>query len=192
MKKSTSSTLVFVSVIMVALISACEFTEEQSSEDDSPSSEASGEYVTKIWASATINAYVLQEMFARDEDGSVMENIRDYYEERREFEEAEGLAHFDGMEILLSSGAIAEIDGGYRVAVDSDEWDLGSGSGVSESEVIQAMVLALEVNEVDWCGDPMNGYEFSEFYLDSYWEDFDSHEEYVESIEEYVTCGSGE
>ncbi|WP_143832083.1 hypothetical protein [Nocardiopsis sp. CNR-923] len=192
MKKSTSSTLVFVSVIMVALISACEFTEEQSSEDDSPSSEASGGYVTKIWASATIYAYVLQEMFARDEDGSVMENIGDYYEERREFEEAAGLTYFDGMEILLSSGAIAEIDGGYRVAVDSDEWDLGSGSGVSESEVIQAMVLALEVNEVDWCGGSMNGYEFSELYLDSYWEDFDSHEEYVESIEEYVACGSGE
>ncbi|MFD3684316.1 hypothetical protein ACFWTE_05800 [Nocardiopsis sp. NPDC058631] len=148
--------------------------------------------MTEIWVNITIDAHVIQEMFARDEDGSVMENIRDYYEERREVEEARGLEPFDGMEVLLDSGVLVETDEDYHVVVDQGEWNTGGGSGPGESEVLQAMRHVLEANQVDWCGEPVKGYEFSDLYLDSYWGAFDTREEYVASIADYVGCGTGD
>jgi hypothetical protein len=138
-----------------------------------------------------MDAHVIQEMFARDTDGSVMENIEDYYEERTEVEEAEGLEPFDGVTVLLESGVLVETGEGYRVVTDWDEWDTGGVSKPGETEVLQAMRHVLEVNTVDWCGGT-KGYEFSDTYVDTYWGDFDTKEEYVASIEGYVSCGSGE
>lgn len=54
------------------------------------------------------------------------------------------------------------------------------------------MIHVLEASKVDWCGEPMKGYEFSDLYLDSYWGAFDTREEYVASIADYVDCGTGE
>ncbi len=140
--------------------------------------------------SGTVDVHVIQEMFARDTDGSVMENIENYYEERREVEEAEGVEPFDGLGVLLDSGVLVGTEEGYHVVTDWDEWDTG-GSGPGEAEVLQAMRHVLEVNTVDWCGE-MKGYEFSDLYVDSYWGAFDTREEYVASIQGYVSCGSGE
>lgn len=81
-----------------------------------------------------MDAHVIQEMFARDTDGSVMENIEDYYEERREVEEAGGLEPFDGVTVLLESGVLVETEEGYRVVTDWDEWDIGGVSKPGETE----------------------------------------------------------
>ncbi|WP_159942088.1 MULTISPECIES: hypothetical protein [unclassified Nocardiopsis] len=137
-----------------------------------------------------VDAHVIREMFARGEDGSVMENTEDYYEERREVEETRGLASFDGVAVLLESGVLVQAGEGYRVVADQDEWSAGGGSGPGESEIRQAMLHVLEANSVDWCGEPMKGYEFSDLYLDSCWGAFDTREEYLASIEGYVSCGS--
>ncbi|WP_017605517.1 hypothetical protein [Nocardiopsis alkaliphila] len=188
--KKTPLALVAVSAAVLVLVSACTSPQGSSSGGDSPISGASGERVTELWVKDAIAAHVIQEMFARDENGSVMENIEDYYEERREVEEANSLEPFDGLGVLLESGVLVETGEGYRVVADLDEWDTG-GSGPRESEVREAMLHVLEANTVDWCGE-MKGYEFSDLYVDSYWEAFDTREEYVASIQGYVSCGSGE
>ena len=187
-----STPLALTTAFMLALIpiSACDSSVDQTAEESSVASANTGEQVTEIWVKNAIASHVIQEMFARDEDGSAMENIEDYYEERREVEEANSLEPFDGMAVLLESGVLVETGEGYRVVADQDEWDTG-GSGPGESEVREAMLHVLEANTVDWCGE-MKGYEFSTLYLDSYWGAFTTEEEYVASIERYVSCGSGE
>lgn len=188
--KKAPPTLAAVSAAVLVLVSACTFPEGSSSGGDSPAFETPNERVTELWVSGTVDVHVIQEMFARDTDGSVMENIENYYEERREVEEAEGVEPFDGLGVLLESGVIVGTEEGYHVVTDWDEWDTG-GSGPGEAEVLQAMRHVLEVNTVDWCGE-MKGYEFSDLYVDSYWGAFDTREEYVASIQGYVSCGSGE
>ncbi|MFV2198774.1 hypothetical protein [Nocardiopsis sp. LOL_012] len=134
----------------------------------------------------TADTYVLHEMFESYGDGSVMGDITSYYEERREEEEAAGLPHFDGIDFLLRSGVLVETDGEYRVV--DDAWETGN-SAPDDSEVAQAMRHALEATEVGWCGE-MKGYEFADQYFDASWERFDTEEEYLESIETFVACGS--
>lgn len=190
MRHSTPLALTTAFMLALISISACDSSVDQTAEESSVESANAGERVTELWVKDAIAAHVIQEMFARDEDGSVMENIEDYYEERREVEEAEGVEPFDGMAVLLESGVLVETGEGYRVVADLDEWDTG-GSGPRESEVREAMLHVLEVNTVDWCGE-MKGYEFSDLYVDSYWGAFDTREEYVTSIQGYVSCGSGE
>ena len=112
MKNSTPLVLAALSIIATLPISACESPIARTGEDQTAESPVPSEQVTKLWLKVTVDAHVLQEMFARDDDGSVMENIRNYYDERREFEEAEGIAPFDGMEILMGSGAVIETEGG--------------------------------------------------------------------------------
>jgi hypothetical protein len=189
MGKFYLSAWVLAVVLALSFTSACGYADQEN--EDTGGSTISIERVTEVWVASTVDAYVLNEMFARDEDGSVMENIRSYYEERRELEEAENLPPFDGLHILLESGVISDVGGEYRVALNMDDWNVGGASGVSESEVREAMRQALEVNEVDWCGEPRKGHEFADSYVDAYWGAFDTREEYVASIEEYVTCGSG-
>ncbi|WP_370012852.1 hypothetical protein UIS43_07225 [Nocardiopsis sp. LDBS0036] len=188
--KKAPLTLAAVSAGVLVLVSACTSPEGSSSGGDSPASEVSGERVTELWVKNAVDAHVIQEMFARDEDGSVMENIGDYYEERREVEEANNLEPFDGMAVLLDAGVLVETGEGYRVVADQEEWYTGS-PGPGESEVREAMLHVLEANTVDWCGG-VKGYEFSDTYVDTYWGDFDTEEEYVASIGGYVSCGSGE
>nr|WP_150252476.1 hypothetical protein [Nocardiopsis deserti] len=188
--KKAPLALAAVSGGVLVLVSACTSPDGSSSGGDSPASEVSGERVPELWVKNAIDAHVIQEMFARNEDGSVMENIEDYYEERREVEEANNLEPFDGMAVLLDTGVLVETGEGYRVVADQDEWDT-AGPGPGESEVREAMLHVLEANTVDWCGE-MKGYEFSELYVDSYWGAFDTEEEYVASIEGYVSCDSGD
>jgi hypothetical protein len=179
-------------VSLVVSISSCELSGDSSSENESPRAEASYEPVRRIWVKITIDSHVLQEMFARDEDGTVMQNFTDYYEENEESEGAVGFDSFNGVEVLLASDVIVEDDGGYRVEVDPDEWNIGQGEEFGETEVVQAMRHALEANDVDWCGEPMKGYEFADAYVDSYWGSFDTQEQYLASIGDYVDCGSGD
>ncbi|MDT0329210.1 hypothetical protein [Nocardiopsis lambiniae] len=190
MRRTTPLSLATISILTLGLASACSLTREEANGGTPANTEAQVDQVTRIWLSATTDAYVLGEIFSRSDGESAMENVRNYYEERKEFEEEEGLSEFDGIDVLLRSKAVIEDAEGYHVTVAIEEWEVGGGSGVSESEVIQAMQHALEVNEVDWCGEPMKGNDFSGLYLDSHWEKFDTREEYVESIEEYVRCDS--
>lgn len=133
MKRSPLA-LAAVSASALVFVSACVSPEGSRAGGGSPAPQVSSERATEVWVKIAIDAHVIQEMFARDTDGSVMENIEDYYEERREDEEAKGLEPFDGMEVLLESGVLIETAEGYRVVADQDEWDIrGPGPGRARS-----------------------------------------------------------
>lgn len=188
--------LVFLGLIvaLIASLSIYKFGAGGFRDDGNGFSSAEGnvEQVTKLWVSNTTMAYVLREMIDRDESGSVMENFQAYSEQIKEGAESEGYPHFDGVEILREAGVISEHYDGYRVIVDTSKWNQDSDYKFESSEIRQAMMDALEVNEVGWCGRPVSGYEFASSYEEKYWGSFDAKEEYLASIENYVKCGSVE
>ncbi|QKW31815.1 hypothetical protein HUT17_01645 [Nocardiopsis flavescens] len=49
----------------------------------------------------------------------------------------------------------------------------------------------LESNTIDWCGKEENAFDFARSYKDGFSGEFDSQEEYRESIADYVDCGDG-
>lgn len=59
-------------------------------------------------------------------------------------------------------------------------------------EVSEALSIALEVNVVDWCGEPVNGDSFARKYYFLENDHFETREEAKADIERHVQCGSGD
>ncbi|WP_047871858.1 hypothetical protein [Nocardiopsis sp. RV163] len=90
---------------------------------------------------------------------------------------------------LLDSGVLQQTEDGYAVEPDKGAWRTEGVDGTARID--DALIDAMEANEVTWCGDPVNGDDFVDAYMDEFWETLDSHEEYTASIADYVDCGDG-
>ncbi|MFF8767070.1 MULTISPECIES: hypothetical protein [Nocardiopsis] len=90
---------------------------------------------------------------------------------------------------LLDSGILRQTEDGYTVELDKDAWSTEGVDGTSRID--DALIDAMEANEVTWCGEPVSGDEFVDAYMDEFWETLDTHEEYTASIADYVDCGDG-
>ncbi|MEV6817951.1 hypothetical protein [Nocardiopsis dassonvillei] len=90
---------------------------------------------------------------------------------------------------LLDSGVLQQTEDGYAVELDKDTWRTEGVDGTARID--DALIDAMEANEVTWCGDPVNGDEFVDAYMEEHWETLDSQEEYTASIADYVDCGDG-
>ncbi|WP_304452336.1 hypothetical protein [Nocardiopsis sp. YSL2] len=152
-------------------------TEELGDSEDratpDPEESASPEYVSFFWIERGVRVHTLDRMMTEGTPEEVLDNIDDTSRER-----------------LLDTRVIQEVDDGYRVELNEDEWD---PEAVTFLNVLDsALEAAMSHNEVTWCGEPVTGEEFIEGYTDEFREAFDSHEEYEESIADYVDCGTGE
>ncbi|MEU5857635.1 hypothetical protein ABZ799_20090 [Nocardiopsis dassonvillei] len=90
---------------------------------------------------------------------------------------------------LLDSGILRQTEDGYTVELDKDAWSTEGVDGTARID--DALIDAMEANEVTWCGEPVSGDEFVDAYMDEFWETLDTHEEYTASITDYVDCGDG-
>ncbi|ASU56259.1 hypothetical protein [Nocardiopsis dassonvillei] len=90
---------------------------------------------------------------------------------------------------LLDSGILRQTEDGYTVELDKDAWSTEGVDGTARID--DALIDAMEANEVTWCGEPVSGDEFVDAYMDEFWETLDTHEEYTASITDYVDCEDG-
>ncbi|CAL9431069.1 MULTISPECIES: hypothetical protein [Nocardiopsis] len=90
---------------------------------------------------------------------------------------------------LLESGVLQQTGDGYAVEPDKDAWRAEGVDGTARID--DALIDAMEANEVTWCGEPVNGDEFVDAYMDEHWETLDTQEEYTASVTDYVDCGDG-
>ena len=165
---------------------------ESASVEDSPKPQDEVELATTLWVRYTAKSYVLAELIARDGgDGEVIQNIREYSDELNDSLEGETGNSIDAYQVLIDSEVIVESDGEFLVQTDVDKWERGS-SGTYPTEVSTAMSIALEANEVDWCGEPVNGDSFAYDYYSLEDGHFESREAAIEEIQEFVECGGGE
>lgn len=90
---------------------------------------------------------------------------------------------------LLDSGVLRQTEDGYAVELDKDAWRTEEVDGTAR--VDDALIDAMEANEVTWCGEPVNGGDFVDAYMEEFWETLGSQEEYTASIADYVDCEDG-
>lgn len=134
--------------------------------------------VGQAWIERQVRVRVLQRMVEADGGRSVAENMVDD-------SSLPALVEFG---VLRESGA-----GAYSVQTESAAWNVDFHDAADVNGVDQALSNAMKDNAVDWCGaDPVPGPEFVSGYVDAHRDSFSSMEEYAESIDDYVDCGSGD
>ncbi|MFE6307091.1 hypothetical protein [Nocardiopsis sp. NPDC057823] len=94
-------------------------------------------------------------------------------------------------EILVEHGILTEEQDGYRVEQDPGKWSPWEEVWSDVDSIDDSLAGILEANTIDWCGEEQNAFDFARSYKDRFSGEFDSQEEYRESIAEYVDCGDG-
>ncbi|MFL1429385.1 MULTISPECIES: hypothetical protein [unclassified Nocardiopsis] len=97
----------------------------------------------------------------------------------------------DGHEVLVEHGILVSEQGGYRVEQDPVEWSPWGEIRSDVDSIDDALAEILESNVVGWCGKEENAFDFARAYKDRFSGEFDSQEEYRDSIADYVDCGDG-
>lgn len=95
---------------------------------------------------------------------------------------------------LLEGGVLVEEGGRYTLETDSAEWTVAEGlggNGLLPRHVDNAMSALLWENDVAWCGYQEPGRDFVSRYMNTYEAAFETQEDYLRSIENYVDCGNG-
>lgn len=95
------------------------------------------------------------------------------------------------VDVLVASGMIQKSEGGHTVASDANIDELQRNSDAKFSTLGDAMEEVLSSNEVDWCGTPEPGIEFTDRYTEGFDGRYSNENEYLESIDDYVDCGNG-
>ncbi|MET9797375.1 hypothetical protein ACFW3Z_18515 [Nocardiopsis alba] len=96
---------------------------------------------------------------------------------------------------LIEVGALLKGEGEYIFNPDSSSWEAAatlSDRGVPIARIYNALDAILFANNVTWCGGEIRGTEFVHEYMEEFKEEFDTYEEYEQSIADYVDCGTGE
>lgn len=178
-------------LVLCLLLSSCTWNtdnqeEETINEEDEGSPSAPLTWVTNTTMQKTILRMVEEENGVLQATGTKEEPYLDnqpseYYE-----------TNFD---VLIESGMLAETDNGYTIASEAELGQLPGEPEVRSSLLASAMGSILRGNEVRWCGDPVRGMDFTDEYLDTHsnldHRTYETQDEYLESIEDYVDCGTG-
>ncbi len=146
-------------------LSACSTTEPEP-EEGPPS-----DYVSFFWVEREIRVRTLDRMFTEGDPREIVASITDKKDR------------------LLDTRIIQEDEGGYVVELDKDKWNTEAVHNLGQID--GALGDAMEFNEVTWCGETVTGEKFVEDYMDEFWENLDTSEEYTASIADYVDCGDG-
>ncbi len=134
-----------------------------------PAAEETSDHISAFWVEREVRVRTLDRMFTEGDSNEVMENTGELRDR------------------LFESRIVREEGDGYVVELDEDEWD----TSINLSRIDGALNDAMYRNEVTWCGDPVNGEEFVDAYVDEFGEALDSFEAYEESVVDYVDCGTG-
>lgn len=99
----------------------------------------------------------------------------------------------ESSEVLLGAGVVVVDGHSYSVETNRMKWDISVEFDLdySISDVDSALTFVMVDNDVTWCGDILSGYDFVRDYMDMNSKSFETHEEYNESIADYVNCNDG-
>lgn len=173
------------------LLTSCTWDKEDeskgpTSEDDGGSSNAPLTWVTNTTMQKTILKMVEEEdgrleTMGSEDEPYLNDQPSEYYE--------------TNVDVLIAAGMLAETDDGYAIASDAELGELPGEPEVRSSLLASAMSSILRGNEVRWCGEPMRGKDFTDAYLDAHsnldHQTYETREQYLESIDDYVNCGTG-
>ncbi len=90
---------------------------------------------------------------------------------------------------LFESHVLHEDEDGYSIEFDKDAWRTEEVGGLNWIDA--ALINATDFNDVTWCGETVTGDVFVDAYMEEFWDNLDSHDEYTASIADYVDCGDG-
>jgi hypothetical protein len=189
--KSRSRIYLWISagVVAVLLIVAVIVLLPDGDNDGGTQVEEAGEeeYIPWAWVRGTARVYVLAEMFEVDE-----ESVLILGEQGNSFRSHGGQRWETNIDYFLDSGLLKEVDGELAVDTTVSVADAGNAlPGGGHDQMASALGDTLEASQVTWCGEDVKGSVFAEDYVDAHYGEFDSRQEYVESIEEYVACSTG-
>ncbi|MGW9351263.1 hypothetical protein [Nocardiopsis flavescens] len=131
------------------------------------------------WVLRTVRTFTLERMFAEQDPDPTAVHAGDR-----------------PGDVLTEAGVLVEDGEGTRVETDPELWSPSlseglSGDGPLLQEVDQALADLLRENGVSWCGPEVPGDTFVDSYPALESGAFDTHEEYLEDIADYVDCGEG-
>ncbi|MFI6578089.1 hypothetical protein ACIBFB_20050 [Nocardiopsis sp. NPDC050513] len=155
------------------LLASCSVDGPEGVPSSDPDSGESAEYVSISWVKREVRVQTLSRMITENDPDEVVSNIDD-----------------ESRESLSQVRIIRQDSEGYYVELDEEEWRTDAVPNLSFLD--QALANAIYPNEVTWCEEAVNGEEFVDTYTDEFRDSFDTHDEYEESIADYVDCGTGE
>ena len=125
------------------------------------------------WVHRAVRLAVLDRMILEQGEDEVLGSSREDYE------------------VLVEHGILEEEQDGYRVEQDPGKWSPWEEVWSDVDSIDDTLAEILESNTIDWCGKEENAFDFARSYKDGFSGEFDSQEEYRESIADYVDCGDG-
>lgn len=158
---------VFVAISLSACLAlaACSTSEPEPAEGPPP------DRVSRFWVEREVMVRALDRMLVENDPEEVVADIG------------------GSRDRLLDSRVLQRTEDGYAVELDKDAWRTEGVDGIAR--VDDALIDAMEANEVTWCGATVGGEEFVDAYMEEFWETLDSQEGYTASIADYVDCGDG-
>ncbi|MFB8765456.1 hypothetical protein [Nocardiopsis alba] len=169
---------------MAKLLQKCVFTLASSlaltscSTDPEESEIDSRPQVSTIRITNTASALTAERMFVEQNQDGLIETLTERQEED-----------------LLEGGVLIDEGDRYTFEPDPDLWTVAAllgEPGVPIARVHNAIHALLFANNVTWCGGEIRGTEFVHEYMEEFKEEFETYEEYEQSIADYVDCGTGE
>lgn len=157
---------VFSAAVGLALLAAC--SSEANQEESTHAPRKDGE-----WIERHVSVRVLDRMFEEQDAKDVFERLDKADQDH-----------------LLSSGIVVEENESFKVEIDPDDWDVDA---VQNIELIDgSLALLMRRNDITWCGESYRAGEEVILYRMRVKNMYDTQEEYLRSINDFVDCGTGE
>ncbi|PDP85790.1 hypothetical protein CQJ94_18725 [Glycomyces fuscus] len=158
-------------VFLAISLSACLALAACSTSEPEPEEDLPADHVSRFWVEREVMVRTLDRMLSENDPEEVLASIS------------------GSRDRLLESHILQQTEDGYVVELDKDAWRTEEVDGLAR--VDDALIDAMESNEVTWCGETVSGDEFVDTYMDEHWQTLDTTEEYEESVTDYVDCGDG-
>ena len=179
------------SLLLVLTLSSCSLSPVEEEEEEP--------YVNLLWVGMMLNLHIIEKLIEHDEGGEYVRLLRgegienDY---RREEQEENYL-------VLTTVEVLIEAEEGVVLNFDDTEWKIHGENEYRFIDVSGPLRESARLGEVTWCEEEEVGLHegalegdtsvimfYTEWY-DKFIESYSTEEEYLESIEDYVNCGSG-
>lgn len=165
------------------LVSSCTLPPNEQAET-SNTQEEKDSFVPYTWVSDTTMHKIILRM-TEEEDGQLETWSITANPEKEERD----------VDYLIKVGMLTETDDGFNIASESELDHLPGDPDITPGMLSSAMESILTHNDVRWCGEPERGRDFRDTYLNRYnkydEQPYDTQEEFLASIEDYVDCGTG-
>ena len=192
LNKSGMQRCIFLfSLFFVLTLSSCSLSSVEEEEEES--------YVSHQWMSMMLNLHIIEKLIEHDEGGEYVRLLRGEGIENDYVREEQGKNYL----VLTAVEVLIEEEEGVVLNFDDTEWKIHGESEYRFIDVWGPLWDSARLGEITWCeeeevdlhegaleGDASVTFFYME-WSDKFRESYSTKEEYLESIEDYVNCGSG-